>query len=33
MTRTILVMLSLCLSVGLGVDIHAQEAPTVDQLM
>jgi CHAT domain-containing protein len=33
MTRTILVSLSLCLSVGLGADIHAQEAPPVDQLM
>ena len=33
MTRTILVSLSLCLCVGLGVDIHAQEAPPADQLM
>ena len=33
MTRTILVSLSLCLSVGLGADIHAQEAPPADQLM
>ena len=33
MTRTILVSLSLCLSVGIGADIHAQEAPLVDQLM
>ena len=33
MTRTILVSLSLCLCVGLGADIHAQEAPPVDQLM
>jgi CHAT domain-containing protein len=33
MTRTILMSLSLCLSVGLGADIHAQEAPPVDQLM
>ena len=33
MTRTILVMLSLCLCVGLGADIYAAEAPSVDQLM
>ncbi len=33
MTRTILASLSLCLSVGLGADIYAQEAPPVDQLM
>jgi CHAT domain-containing protein len=33
MKRTILVMLSLCLCVGLGADIYAQEAPSVDQLM
>jgi CHAT domain-containing protein len=33
MKRTILVSLSLCLSVGLGADIQAQEAPPVDQLM
>lgn len=33
MTRTILVSLSLCLCVGFGADIHAQEAPPVDQLM
>jgi CHAT domain-containing protein len=33
MTRIILVSLSLCLSVGLGADIHAQEAPPADQLM
>jgi tetratricopeptide (TPR) repeat protein len=33
MTRTILVSLFLCLSVGLGADIYAQEAPSVDQLM
>ena len=34
MTRIILVSLSLCLSVGLGADIHAQEvSPPVDQLM
>ena len=33
MTRTLLVSLFLCLCVGLGADIHAQEAPPVDQLM
>ena len=33
MTRTILMSLSLCLCVGLGADIHAQEAPPADQLM
>ena len=33
MKRTLLVSLSLCLCVGLGADIHAQEAPPVDQLM
>ena len=33
MTRTILVSLSLCLCVGLGADIYAQEVPSVDQLM
>ncbi len=33
MTRTILVSLSLCLSVGLGAEIHAQEVPPADQLM
>ena len=33
MKRTILVSLSLCLCVGLGADIHAQEAPPADQLM
>ena len=33
MTRTILVSLSMCLCVGLGADIHAQEALPVDQLM
>jgi CHAT domain-containing protein len=33
MTRTILMSLSLCLAVGLGADIYAQEAPSVDQLM
>jgi len=33
MTRTILMGLSLCLCVGLGADVHAQEAATVDQLM
>jgi tetratricopeptide (TPR) repeat protein len=33
MKRTILVGFSLCLCVGFGADIHAQEAPPVDQLM
>ena len=33
MKRTLLVSLFLCLSVGLGADIHAQEAIPVDQLM
>ena len=33
MKRTLLVSLFLCLCVGLGADIHAQEAPPVDQLM
>ncbi len=33
MTRTILASLSLCLCVGLGADIYAQEAPPADQLM
>jgi CHAT domain-containing protein len=33
MTRTVLVSLFLCLSVGLGPDIDAKEAPSVDQLM
>ena len=33
MTRTILISLSLCLSVGLGADLYAKEAPSVDQLM
>ncbi|MBI3807141.1 MAG: CHAT domain-containing protein [Nitrospirae bacterium] len=34
MTRTVIGSLFLCLSVGLGADIHAQEvAPPVDQLM
>ena len=33
MTRTILMSLSLCLWVGLGADIYAQEAPPADQLM
>lgn len=33
MTRTMLVSLSLCLSVGLGADLYAKEAPSVDQLM
>lgn len=33
MTRTILVMLSLCLSMGFGAGVEAQEAPSVDQLM
>ena len=33
MTRTVLVSLFLCLSVGLDADIHAQEAPPVNQLM
>src|SRR4029077_19059764 len=33
MKYIILVSLSLCLCVGLGADIHAQEAPSVDQLM
>ena len=33
MTRIILVSLSLCLSVGLGADIHAEEALPADQLM
>ena len=33
MKHIILVMLSLCLCVGFGADIHAQETPSVDQLM
>ena len=33
MTRTVLVSLFLCLSVGLGPDIDAKELPPVDQLM
>ena len=33
MTRTILMSLSLCLCVGLGADIYAQEASPADQLM
>ena len=33
MKGTILVSLFLCLSMGISADIHAQEAPTVDQLM
>jgi CHAT domain-containing protein len=33
MTRTILVMLSLCLLVGLGAGVEAQEVAPVDQLM
>ncbi len=33
MPRIILVMLSLCLSMGLAVDVQAKETPAVDQLM
>ena len=33
MKRTILMSLSLCLCVGFGADIYAQETPPVDQLM
>ena len=33
MTRTVFVSLFFCLSMGFGADIHAQEAPPVDQLM
>ena len=33
MKGTILASLSLCLCLGLGADIHAQETPSVDQLM
>ncbi|MEK6640365.1 MAG: hypothetical protein AABZ17_06810, partial [Nitrospirota bacterium] len=33
MKYIILVSLSLCLSVGLGADLYAKEAPSVDQLM
>jgi CHAT domain-containing protein/uncharacterized protein HemY len=33
MKRTLLMSLFLCLCVGFGADIHAQEAPPVDQLM
>ncbi|MBI5315401.1 MAG: CHAT domain-containing protein [Nitrospirae bacterium] len=33
MTRTILVMLSLCLLVGFGAGVEAKAAPSVDQLM
>lgn len=33
MTRTILMMLSLCLCAGLGIHVYAEEAPSAEQLM